>query len=232
MRRILAKFLIICVWVPVARAGILVLEAPPKPKVIPGGPPLVLENFEAKYEWTGGNEVKGKKDYSVVADGNNKVLAARYIAGTDGKMIYRRLLNWNTEQYPFLTWRWRVLAFPAGAKVLIDEKSDSPAQVYVAWRENGRIYGLKYFWTETDPVGTTFLKGKYNPIGVYLGIFVRMGGALNEWQSEKRNVREDYKLAFGKEAPAQVNGIGILSDGDQTKTLPAADYDDFIAIAN
>lgn len=193
---------------------------------------LVLESFEGSYEWTGGNKVDGVSDYYIVNDGKKKrVLHSKFIAGTDGEMIYRKV-DWDTEKFPFITWRWRVLKFPTGAKVQEEEKSDSAAQIYVAWRLRGRIVGLKYFWTESDPNGTTFISGKYNPVGMYQGIFIRMGGKLGEWQSEKRNVREDFKKAFAKDAPQMINGIGILTDGDQTKTLPEAEFDDFIAVKN
>ena len=54
-------------------------------------------------------------------------------------------------------------------------------------------------------------------------------GKLGEWQSEKRNVREDFKRFFGKEAPSEARGLGILTDGDGTKTQPEAAFDDFVA---
>jgi hypothetical protein len=192
---------------------------------------LVLESFEGPFDWTGGNKINAKiADYFVVSDGKkNHVLHSKFIAETDGAMIYRKV-EWDTEKFPVLTWRWRVLKFPTGAKVQDEEKSDAAAQIYVAWRNRGRIYGLKYFWTESDPNGTTFISGKYNPVGTYQGIFIRMGGKLGEWQTEKRNVRDDYKKAFGNDAPQMINGIGILTDGDQTKTLPEAEFDDFIAV--
>lgn len=193
---------------------------------------LVLENFEGNFEWTGGNNVEDKKDYYVVSTPDKKhVLHSQFIAGTDGEMIYKKV-EWDTLAFPVLTWKWRVLKFPTGAKVLESDKSDAAAQIYVAWRQYGRMVGLKYFWTESDTPEQTFISGKYSLFGMYQGIFLRMGGKLAQWQTEKRNVRDDFKKAFSKDPPKMAAGIGILTDGDQTHTLPEAEFSDFIAIKN
>ena len=57
-------------------------------------------------------------------------------------------------------------------------------------------------------------------------IVVGIGAAkLNEWQSYRRNVYEDYKQAFGEEPP-KVSGIAIMTDTDNTGESATAFYGD------
>ena len=48
---------------------------------------------------------------------------------------------------------------------------------------------------------------------------------LNEWQSYRRNVYEDYKQVFGEEPP-RVSGIAIMTDTDNTGETATTFYGD------
>ncbi len=50
---------------------------------------------------------------------------------------------------------------------------------------------------------------------------------LNTWITEKRNIYEDYKAAFGHEPPI-ITGIAIMTDTDNTKESATAYYGDII----
>jgi hypothetical protein len=208
------------------------LFAVPARATTPSAPPksMVLERFDGPWAWTAPTKRDGKQDYAIVAEAGNSFLRGDYIPGTKGHVIYREI-KWNSKEMPWLRWRWRVNRFPEGAKISDDGKSDSSAQVYVSWKLGGRSYALKYFWSLTDPVGTSFHRGKWNPLGRYFGQIIRMGGATGEWNTETRNVVEEFRRAFGKDPPDEAVGIGVLTDGDATKTQPQADYDDFEAFS-
>ncbi|MBS1985845.1 MAG: DUF3047 domain-containing protein [Bdellovibrionales bacterium] len=191
---------------------------------------LVLENFEgSKLDWSSGNSKNGKTDYYVEKEGTNSFLRGHFLPDTDGKPIHRTV-RWNTDKFPYLQWRWRVNRFPKGAKVQVDGKRDAAAQIYVVWKIGGRGYSLKYIWAESDPVGLSFGEGRWNPIGRLFSQVIRSGGATATWQTETRNVRQDFEKAFDKKPPAEAEGIGVLTDGDGTKTEPEGDYDDFTAL--
>jgi hypothetical protein len=49
----------------------------------------------------------------------------------------------------------------------------------------------------------------------------------DKWCDEEVNFYEDYKRFFGSE-PGKVQGIGILTSSDATKSVASADYDDFV----
>lgn len=191
----------------------------------------VVENFEGKFEWSKGNERNGKSDYFLFQEGANHFLRAHFIPGTDGKVI-RREVTWNTDRMPYLSWRWRVNKFPTGSKILIDGKRDAAAQVFVAWRVRNRAWMMKYYWSETDPIGTDLKEGKWNPAGQYYGVVIRVGGKTGEWQTEKRNIRADFIKAWGRDPSEEANGLAVLTDGDGTNIDAQADYDDFVASAD
>jgi len=50
-------------------------------------------------------------------------------------------------------------------------------------------------------------------------------GGIGQWQSLKRNVREDYKKVFGEE-PSPLKSITAFTDADNTGTKVEAWYGD------
>ena len=57
-------------------------------------------------------------------------------------------------------------------------------------------------------------------------IVVRSGTRhLNQWMSERRNVLEDYRKAFGKEPPVII-GVAVMTDTDNTGETATAYYGD------
>ena len=53
---------------------------------------------------------------------------------------------------------------------------------------------------------------------------------LNQWQTYRRNVYEDYLQAFGEEPP-RVSGIAIMTDTDNTGESATAYYGDIRLLA-
>jgi hypothetical protein len=50
--------------------------------------------------------------------------------------------------------------------------------------------------------------------------------SIDQWLEETVNFYVDYKALFDDE-PGRIQGIGILTSSDATKSLAIADYDDF-----
>jgi hypothetical protein len=124
-----------------------------------------------------------------------------------------------------LEWRWRVHALARGADERTAEKHDAAAQVYVIFDNRYWPRVIKYIWSARLPAGTRFT----NPLYSRGRVVVLRSGALppDEWYDESVNFYDDYKSFFGAE-PGSVQGIGVLSSSDATKTLVIADYDDFV----
>ncbi|MFC1709070.1 DUF3047 domain-containing protein [Candidatus Omnitrophota bacterium] len=144
--------------------------------------------------------------------------------------IFHRV-KYDLKDYPYLKWRWKILRFPdVSQAVTAKEKDDYAARVYVifpSWVFTSYQF-LEYVWSEDIPEGTITKSPYGNNIRV---IVVRSGEPTQEeLVSEVRNVYDDYKNAFGKEARRKVGAVAFMCDADGTNTMAKSLVDD-IAIA-
>jgi hypothetical protein len=180
--------------------------------------------------------------YFCVADGGGTVLRATSQRGSSG---LRCAVDADTAQRPFIEWRWRVQAVPAGARADELELDDSPARVVLAF--DGDIASLPlrdrlffeqvelftgqrlpyamlmYVWDATLPLGQVV---SYSRSGRIRNLVVHSGlQGTGRWQSHRRNVVEDFRQAFG-EAPGRLVSVGVLTDADDLKQPMSTDYGD------
>ena len=144
-----------------------------------------------------------------------------------GNTSFGKKFSYDIREYPFLSWRWRVHVLPVGGYEAVRETSDSGAGVYVVFRGRLRLNRvIKYVWS------TKMAKGSLteSPFNSRTKIVViRSGeGLLGEWVEQRVNVMEDYMRLFDCDSPPLVEGIGIMSDGDNTDSFVEADYDAFV----
>lgn len=189
----------------------------------------VLENFEQAgangfpSKWRVSNET-AKTIYRIESEKGNHFLRAR--AENQAVQIGLEHVFDPTNQ-PRLKWRWRVMELPTGADERVSGKHDAAAQVYVIFDNQILPRVVKYTWSSSLPPGTQFTSPLYDR---NKGIVLRSGPAgLGRWHDEEVNFFEDYKKLFGEE-PGKVQGIAILTSSDATRTIAAADYDDFVLL--
>jgi hypothetical protein len=128
-------------------------------------------------------------------------------------------------------WKWRAMTLPRGGNECVKDKADSAAVVYLTWKRALRYYSLKYVWSSVGPKGQTCDR-KRNLFAAQDTIILESGGPAGVWQSEEINLKGDFRRHFenGK-ADADVPdfvGLGLMSDGDQTRSDSAADYAEFV----
>ncbi|KMQ51199.1 hypothetical protein CHISP_1905 [Chitinispirillum alkaliphilum] len=144
-----------------------------------------------------------------------------------GNTSIGKQFNYDIRDYPYLSWRWRVHSLPEGGYEKKRDRADSGAGVYVVFKGRFRLNRIiKYVWSTELPEGTL----THSPFNRRTKIIVlRSGeGMKGEWVREKVNVYEDYKRFFDNDPP-MVEGIAIMSDGDNTDSFVEADYDKFVA---
>lgn len=127
------------------------------------------------------------------------------------------------EKYPFLSWRWRVHKLPDGATELDRKKNDSGAAIYVVFKGLFKLNPIiKYVWSSSLPIGTI----TPSPYNKNTQIIVLQSGPqkLDTWVDETVNVNDDFKKIFGKNPP-EIEGVGILTDSDNTNSSAEADYE-------
>jgi len=201
-----------------SRAG----EAPP------GWSPFVVSPFASRTE------------YRLVDSNPRTVLEARADGSASG--FYRRI-HIDPKRHPVIEWRWRVLEPLAHTDPRIPSRDDSPARVIVAFhgdvarldlgeRFTLRLYKaltgermpyaiIMYSWASDAPVGTITSS---IPTGKIQTIVVDAGG-VGEWRELRRNVLEDYRLAFGEE-PWDIVAVGVMTDAGNTHEKARAQYGD------
>lgn len=172
-------------------------------------------------------ELRGTYNYTVMEEGTNKFLR---FEGVRGKHLNYPLVNTDVDIYetPILNWKWRIHDIPDGAKETDKKKNDTAASIYVVF-DLGKVLfrkvpkSIRYTWSSSLPVGKekSIFHGNQKIVVVGSG-----EDGLGEWQSFQRNIVEDYQRLFGDPPPNTPLAILILSDGDSTKKISKADYDD------
>jgi Protein of unknown function (DUF3047) len=127
--------------------------------------------------------------------------------------------------------RWRALVLPRGGNECLPGYGDSAANVYIAWKRGLRWYSIKLVWSTDAPAGES-CTGARNPFVASDSIVLRGGGPTGVWQEEEVDPDALFRTHFeGGRADAEVpelQGIGILTDGDQTHSVSAADFAGFV----
>lgn len=184
----------------------------------------VIDDFEQGLApgWKG-KSFKGETSYRVVAEAQgNHVLAADSRAAASG-LVYK--IDYDPRQWPVLAWRWKVEKVLTAGDAHTRAGDDYPARLYVVfpswffpWTKS-----LNYIWANKLPAGSMVP----NPFtGNAMMIAVESGaGKAGEWVTERRNIVEDYRRAFGGVPPA-VGAIALMTDTDNTGEVVQAWYDD------
>ena len=147
--------------------------------------------------------------------------------------------------HPTVAWRWRVSALIPSADKRRASAEDSPARLILSFhgdpakldfeartqlRFAKALSGqalpyatLMYVWSNTVPVETVLDNPHTSRVKM---IVVESGaGGVGQWRSYKRNVREDFRRAFGEE-PWDVVAVGMMTDTDNTGQTAHSYYGD------
>jgi DUF3047 family protein len=124
-------------------------------------------------------------------------------------------------------WKWRAQVLPKGGNECKDGFGDSAAVVYVSWKRGLKWYSIKYAWSAVGDKGRV-CDQKRNLFVVQDAVILESGGPVGEWHTADIDPSAEFRAHFeGGNPDADVPdlvGLGIMSDGDQTKSISAADY--------
>jgi hypothetical protein len=169
--------------------------------------------------------------YTRVPDPAMPFLRARYRPPMQTTVLGWQLPDDARATAHTLRWKWRAEALPAGGDECAAGKGDSAAVVYATWKRALRWYTLKYVWSSVGAKGATCDR-KRNPFLAQDTVVLESGGPLDAWRAEEVDLRADFRRHFEDgRADADVPdfvGLGLMSDGDQTRSESAADYAAFV----
>lgn len=196
---------------------------------------MILEDFEdyklGQMNFSGWytTSAKGNPEdvYTIAKEENNQFFHADSF---DTYAHAYKKKGWTLSYYPILSWKWRVIKHPLGAKPAT-KPSDSAVSVYVVFRKSWiplRFQTLKYVWAASGDVNHVKRSDGKHP---QVQIIIRSGDAqLGEWVREEINIEEDYKKYFDAKKAKNPIAFGVLTDTDSVKKQAIGDYDDFIAL--
>ena len=194
-------------------------------------------------------DVDAKTDYRLVErpvrGDTTTVVRAVSDGGAAGLGQEMRL---DPRQYPILTWQWTVSTVLERGHAREKDGDDYPARIYVTFDYDPSNFGffdrakyealqvlgydqvptraLNYIWASRVEKGTVL----ENPFTDWVQMVAVESGStkVGTWVREKRNIRADYRRAFGEEPPP-INGIAIMTDTDNTGESATAYYGDIVA---
>jgi len=131
---------------------------------------------------------------------------------TDNSSIRMALkVDIDLTKTPVLRWNWKAVTLPrlGNAQSAVN---DQVARVFLIFGSALSAKGLGYIWDTAAPVGTV-TTNTHTLLDRRL-LVVRSGSAgVGAWQTEMRNVLDDYKKLLGS-APGHVRAVGIESHSE------------------
>jgi hypothetical protein len=146
-----------------------------------------------------------------------------------------------------IRWRWKTDALVTGADNRDKKLEDAPLRMIVAFdgdqstlpevekkrfKRARSLSGrdlpyalLMYIWSDHVPVNTVIPSAHTSQVKM---LVVASGSeGLGQWQTVKRSLADDYRLAFGAE-PGPVLGVAVMTDTDNTGTRAVGEYADIL----
>ena len=179
--------------------------------------------------------------FKVVESYSGPVSYYRLIEDPDGafiRAVYRPPLETVTlavevpdslrQRTKAVRWKWRAQVLPKGGNECVPGLGDSAAVVYISWKRGLKWYSIKYVWS-TDGTKGAICDQKRNLFVVQDTVVMESGGPTNVWKEEQIDPTAEFRAHFEGDVPDFV-GVGLMSDGDQTRSISAADYTGFVLV--
>jgi hypothetical protein len=165
----------------------------------------------------------GETHYTLENSHGQLALRADSNAAASGR--YREV-SVDLNKTPILNWTWKIKDLLTGNNERTRAGDDYPARVYVIFSGGvlfWRTRAINYVWSNHQPVGSRWSNAFTDQAHM---IAIESGPErIGQWISERRDVRADYRQAFGEE-PGRVDAVAIMTDTDNTGATATAWYGD------
>ena len=166
----------------------------------------------------------GATNYQIISKSPEKPTILLAKSNQSASLLFKKM-SIDLNKTPYLNWQWKVHSTYAD-NINETKKSgdDFPARIYIAIKPQfGHIKprALTYVWASH---AKKFSHWK-NPFTKNVEIMALQSGdeLSGKWINEKRNLKDDLSRLFGQPIDA-IEGIGIMTDADNSKTTGEAQY--------
>lgn len=171
--------------------------------------------------------------YSVATEDGHSFIRGQYAPGMKTAVLGYQIAEGDRRRIKKVKWKWRAQVLPNGGDECVAGRTDSAAVVYLTWKRGLRYYTLKYVWSAVGQVGRT-CDSKRNPFVAQDTVILQSGGPVGTWLSEEIDLASEFRRHFeggnpNADVPSFV-GVGLMTDGDQTRSASAADYGAFVLV--
>ena len=173
-----------------------------------------------------GWELAEKSGHASLSLTNVDGLNALVMRSADTSFSVQRQVKVDLEQFPILTWKWKVTKLPTGGDFRKAKTDDQAAQLFLALSKTKAIV---YIWDTTAPQGL-IAAATAPPTMKIKAVVVQSGPSqTGKWITETRNVYQDYKNLYGggDKAPV-VSGMRLQINSQHTKTLAESCFADIV----
>ena len=172
-------------------------------------------------------QVWRETDWKLASVDDEVVVSATGQGSSSGLARYVEI---DTTKCPIIEWSWRVDALPDGADLTERDADDVAASLFLAFGDPGSLSSprpvptVRYVWsTAANPVGSV-VDSPYFP-GTLRNLVIRSGAEdVGAWVTERRDLRDDYRLAFGEPPVEPIQAFALYTDNDQTEKPVRAYY--------
>ena len=211
------------------------------PWALQSGAPPVAAVLPAPTEWRHLTfPGKTATQFGYTRKDGRDAIAARADASVS---MLRRAVRIEPQDLGSVRFSWKVPDLIAGSDMAVREADDSPVRIVLVFEGDRSRFSprdqllselaraitgeelpyatLMYVWCNQREPGTVIPSPR---TGRIRKLVVESGAtSLNRWLDYERDIRADYRKAFG-EAPGALVGIGIMSDSDNTRSSTSAWY--------
>jgi len=166
--------------------------------------------------------------YRLVEDPDGAYIRAVYRPPLETVTLAAEVPDALRQHTKYVRWRWRAQVLPKKGNECAPGLGDSAAVIYISWKRGLKWYSLKYVWSTDGPKGSV-CDQKRNLFVVQDTVILESGGPTNAWKEEQIDPTAEFRAHFEGDVPDFV-GIGLMSDGDQTQSVSAADYAGFVLV--
>jgi hypothetical protein len=199
-------------------------DTPVMQESLSGATPIFEEQFDAvdwEQRWQHRYLTRHTEYARVLEDGNPVMEAVSRHAAS----FLLAPAPFDPAQYQMISWRWTVLEPLEHENLHEKSGSDTAARIGVifdsaafSWRKKT----INYVWSSALPAGTEVFSAYTKYVGM---IVIRDASDVGQWQSESRNLVDDYRRLFSEDPPAG-QAVAIMTDSDNSHGTARARFDD------